>query len=389
MKKKEKTRIIHAGRNPMKQWGAVNPPVYHVSTILNPDTKTMKGPKKERDPRYGRRGSPTHHVLEDAINSIEGGDGCVLTPSGLSALSTALLSFLGSGDHLLMTDSCYAPTRNLCDHFLKRMGIETTYYDPLIGADIAQLIKPETKVVFVEAPGSQTFEMQDIPAIAEQAHKAGAICMLDNTWASPLFFKPFEKGVDVSVQALTKYVVGHSDAMLGSVTAIETCIQKVRQTHGDLGVHAGPDDVYLGQRGIRTLDVRMRQHMNNALELAKWLQQRDEVINVFYPALPEDPGHEIWKRDFTGASGLFAFEVEKCSTDALYAFLDNAELFGLGYSWGGYESLMIPVAPSSVRTATQWDDSRSVVRIHVGLEDVEDLKSDLNGAFDAMAKAKG
>ncbi|CDO61266.1 Cystathionine beta-lyase [Candidatus Phaeomarinobacter ectocarpi] len=383
---KEKTKIVHAGRDPKSNHGAVNPPVYHASTILYPTYEDLKHPKTRV--QYGRRGTPTVFALEDAIMALEGGAGCAIVPSGLNACTTALLAFLSAGDHLLMPDSAYGPTRNFCNTFLKRMGVETTFYDPTIGADIAALMTDQTKVVFVESPGSLTFEVQDIPAIADVAHANGAKVILDNTWASPLFFKPYEHGVDVSIQAATKYVVGHADTMLGTITANEECWPLVHAAHGQLGLCAGPDDIFLALRGLRTLDVRLKQHMKQGIELATWLGERDEVSHVLHPALPSHPQHDIWARDFLGASGLFSVVLNPVEEDALAAMLDGLELFGMGYSWGGFESLVVPSNPARYRTATTWDVPGRLLRFHAGLEDMDDLKADLDKGL-ARLKAAG
>lgn len=382
---KDKTKIVHAGRDPKSNHGAVNQPVYHASTILYPTYEDLKHPKTRV--QYGRRGTPTTFALEDAIMALEGGAGCAIVPSGLNAVTTALLALLSAGDHLLMTDSAYGPTRTFCNTFLKRMGVETTYYDPTIGAGIDTLITDRTKVVFVESPGSLTFEMQDIPAIAAVAHARGAKVVLDNTWASPLFFKPFEHGVDVSIQAATKYVVGHADTMLGTITATEECWPLVHAAHGELGLCAGPDDIYLALRGLRTIDVRLKQHMKQGIELATWLGERDEVSHVFHPALPSHPQHDIWKRDFLGASGLFSIVLKPVEEKALAAMLDGLELFGMGYSWGGFESLVVPSNPKRYRTATTWDYPGRLLRFHAGLEDMDDLKADLDEGFKRLRDA--
>src|SRR6185436_11935453 len=302
----------------------------------------------------------------DAINRLEGGAGCVLAPSGYAAVTVALLSVLSSGDHLLMTDAAYGPTRVFCDKILTRFGVEVTYYEPTIGAGIAELIRPNTRAVFCESPGSLTFEVQDIPAIAEAAHKRGLVVIADNTWATPLLFDAFAHGVDITLHTATKYIVGHSDAMLGVVTANDATWKRLLETHGNLGIHTGPDDVYLGQRGLRTLAVRLKQHFETAMTLAKWLQARPEVARVLYPALPDDPSHKLWKRDFKSASGLFGVEFKPVSQTALAAMLDHLELFGMGWSWGGYESLIVPSHPT--RTARAYHTDGPLLRIHAGLE---------------------
>jgi cystathionine beta-lyase len=389
---KDDTRIVAAGRQPHAHDGIVNPPVYHASTVLFPSVKALEDaskPPTERKVVYGRRGTPTTWALEDAIAELEGGDSCVLCPSGLAAITTALLAILKTGDHLLMTDSTYGPTRTFCDTILKNLGIETTYYDPCIGADITRLMRENTRVVFTESPGSLTFEVQDIPAIARTAHERGALVLLDNTWASPLFFKPFEHGVDVSIQAGTKYIVGHSDVMLGAITTRSDLSRTLRGAHGTLGMHVGPDDVYLAQRGFRTLGVRLARHQETGLALAHWLQRRPEVARVLHPALPDDPGHELWQRDFLGASGLFGIVLKPTPKQAVAAMLDGLALFGMGYSWGGYESLILPADPRPIRTATRWDAEGPLLRLHAGLEDPDDLIADLEAGFVRLNAAAG
>jgi cystathionine beta-lyase len=309
-------------------------------------------------------------------------------PSGLAAISTALLSVTGSGDHILVTDSVYRPTRNFCDGLLKRMGVETTYYDPLIGADIGRLFKPNTKVVFVEAPGSQSFEMQDIPAIAKVAHGRDALVLMDNTWATPLYFRALDKGVDLSIQAGTKYIGGHSDVMIGCVSANAASLPALKAAMNLLGLCVGPDDMFLALRGLRTLAVRLARHYQSGLTVARWLSQRPEVARVLYPALEGDPGHAIWKRDFTGACGLFSIVLKPTPEKAVHAFMNALQLFGMGYSWGGFESLVILFDCSEYRTATKWSPGGPTLRFHVGLEDVGDLIADLDRGFAAMATAR-
>ncbi|MBI1262458.1 MAG: cystathionine beta-lyase [Rhizobiales bacterium] len=386
--KKTDTVIISAGRDPEANFGIVNPPVYHASTVLYPDMATLRA-KKRPLVTYGRRGTPTTFALQDAIAELEGGYKTVLTASGLAGCTIALLAHLHAGDHVLITDSVYGPTRNFADKVLKRYGVEVEYYDPLIGNGIAALLRPNTKVLFVEAPGSNTFEVQDIPAMAEIAHAAGALVMMDNTWASPLYFKPFEHGVDVSIQAVTKYICGHSDVMMGSITTTEAAYKATLDMHGDIGMAVAPDDVYLAMRGLRTLSVRLARHMETGLTLAKWFEDRPEVARVIHPALPTDPGHEIWKRDFTGASGLFSIVLKTHAQDAVAAFVDHLELFGIGYSWGGFESLVMPQNPGDYRTATKWEAEGQLIRFHAGLEDVGDLIADLEAAFANMKTVTG
>ncbi len=386
---REGTKVVVSGRDPQRFGGMVNPPVFHVSTVLAETFEQLKSRDKaeesgKQEMTYGRRGTPTSWALENAVAELEGGYRSLSFPSGLSAVTGALLAFLKTGDHLLMTDSVYAPTRRFCDKILKRFGVETTYYDPLIGAGIRTLLRPNTSVVYTESPGSHTFEVQDIPAIAKIANANGVKILMDNTWASPLYFKPFEHGVDVSIQAATKYIVGYSDVMLGTVTATKEFWPELRESAGDMGQCAGPDDLYLAQRGFRSLAVRLRQHQSNALMIAEWLQTRPEVMQVIYPALPGSPGHEIWKRDFLGASGLFAFELKPCTEKAIEAMLDGMRIFGMGYSWGGYESLLIPENVRKIRTAVPWRFEGPLLRIHIGLEDVEDLKDDLKYGLERL-----
>ena len=389
--KKQDTTVVTAGRHPEDHHGAVNPPVYHVSTVLYPSVAELEAgerPSEARRITYGRSGTPTTFALEDAVAALEGGHGCQSFPSGLAAVSSALLAFLNAGDRLLMVDSVYQPTRRFCEGVLRRMGIETAYYDPLIGGAIDRVMTPNTAVVFVESPGSLTFEVQDVPAIAAAAHGCGAMVIMDNTWASPLFFKPFEHGVDVSIQAATKYIVGHADAMLGTACATEAAMPALRRTARNLGTHAAPDDCYLGQRGLRTLSVRLARHQASALRLAGWVEARAEVERVMYPALATDSGHAIWRRDFTGASGLFGVVLAPASHEAVAAMLDGLELFGMGYSWGGYESLIVPTDPAEARTATPWDAPGTCLRIHVGLEDPDDLIADLEAGFARLTAAR-
>ena len=382
MKKKQDTLIVNAGRNPDANFGIVNPPVYHASTILY---STLDAVRTRKQPfTYGRRGTPTSAALQEAIAELEGGYRTLLTPSGLSAVTTALLAHLKSGDHLLITDSVYEPSRQFCERVLRRYGIDVEYYDPCIGSGIGALIKPNTAVVFAESPGSVTFEVQDIPAIAEVTHKAGAILMLDNTWASPLYFKPFDHGVDISIQAVTKYLCGHSDVMMGAITTTEASWRETIANHGALGLCAAPDDIYLVLRGIRPLAVRMERHMKTGLMLAEWLAGRPEVARVIHPALPNHAGNAIWRRDFTGASGLFAIELNPASEAALAAMLDGLELFGMGYSWGGFESLIIPQDPTRIRTVTKWEAAGPMLRLHAGLEDPADLTADLEAGFERL-----
>ncbi|MFG1361087.1 cystathionine beta-lyase [Xanthobacter pseudotagetidis] len=381
------TEVVRLGRDPFRFDGFVNTPVVRGSTVLSPTYDDLVHHRGRYS--YGRRGNPTTEALEGALQALEGSDGVVLTPSGLSACSLGLLSVLGAGDHLLMVDTVYKPTRQVCDTVLKRLGVSTTYYDPLVGAGIAGLIGPNTRAIFMESPGSQSFEMQDVPAICEVARARGVTTLIDNTWATPLYFKPHAFGVDVSIQAGTKYISGHADLNLGTVSAVGTAWRQVQATHGTLGITISPDDAALGARGLRTMAVRLERHQASALEIARWLQARPEVSRVLHPALPTDPGHAIWSRDFSGASGLFSFILKDVPEKAVAVFFDSLALFGMGYSWGGYESLAIPFDCADYRTATVWDVEGPAVRLHIGLEDVDDLKADIDQAFAKMAAAAG
>jgi cysteine-S-conjugate beta-lyase len=381
------TKVVTAGRDPRAYHGFVNPPVYHASTVLYPSAEDFLAHRARY--QYGRRGTPTTEALELALQELEGPQcaGVSLLPSGLAAISTALMAVVRAGDHVLVTDSAYGPTRNFCEQVLTRYGVTTTYYDPLIGAGIAELCRPNTRLVYTEAPGSLSFEMQDIGTIAKAAHAKGALVLMDNTWASPLYFRALDHGVDLSIQAGTKYIGGHSDVMLGTMSANAETVARLKTTVRLYGLCEGPDDVYLGLRGLRTLAVRLERHHKSGIAVAKWLEQRPEVLRLLHPALPSDPGHAIWKRDFTGASGLFSMVLKPVPQKAVFAFLDTLELFGIGASWGGYESLAIPFDCAPARTATLWQPGGPTVRFHIGLEDVEDLIADLERGFAAMATA--
>ena len=382
----DETRAVIAGRHPHAHHGAVNTPIYRTSTILFETFEQFESRYDSSKVRfaYGRFGTPTSEALEEAMTELEGGAHCRLAPSGLAAITTALLAFVSAGDHVLVTDGAYPPCRRFCDGTLKKFGVETTYYDPAIGAGLAALVRPNTKVVYVESPGSGLFEMQDVPAIAKVAHQRGATVVMDNTWASPLYFKPFRHGVDVSIQAATKYIVGHSDAMLGTITCSQEAWPALSDTHRLLGQTAGPDEIYLAARGLRTMAVRLARHHQTGVALARYLAQRPEVERVFHPALENDPGHEIWKRDFTGASGLFSFKLRpRFAKAALVAMLDGLELFGYGASWGGFESLVYPFEPATFRKVRP-EHEGWIVRVHAGLEDVADLIADLAAGFDRL-----
>ncbi|MGF7206908.1 cystathionine beta-lyase [Skermanella aerolata] len=386
---KPDTILTHAGSNPGANHGIVNPPVYHASTVLFPTVESLEDAGHSFEGvRYGRIGTPTSQAFETAVAELEGAYKAVTVPSGLAAITTALLAFVSAGDHILVSDSVYGPNRLFCSDMLKRMGVEAEFYDPLIGAGIGRLMRPNTRVVFVESPGSLTFEIQDVPAIAAAAKDAGAVVMIDNTWATPLFFRPFDHGVDLSIHAATKYMVGHSDAMLGVITARTPELwHRLKRYAVQLGTCAGPDDIYLGLRGLRTMGTRLRQHQATGIELAQWLRNRQEVARVLHPALPDDPGHALWRRDFLGASGLFAMELKPVSKQAISAFLNGMELFGMGYSWGGYESLILPANPEKLRTASTWKSQGPMIRLHAGLEDIGDLIADLERGLSRLGEA--
>jgi cysteine-S-conjugate beta-lyase len=378
---KPETRLVAAGRE-FSEHGIVNPAVYHASTVLFPTYQSLHD--KSQEYVYGRKGTPTSRALETSIAMLEGGFDCKVSSSGLSAISTTLLAFLKSGDHLLMVDTAYFPARQLCDTVLKRLGIETTYYDPMIGRGIAALIRANTKVVYCESPGSQTMEVQDIPAIADVAHSHACLVILDNTWAAGHYFNAFKHGCDVSIQAATKYIVGHSDAMLGSTVCSRETWDQFKDTYEGMGQFAGPDDMYLALRGLRTLDVRLERHMRNATKVAEFLRGRSEIETVLYPALSNASGHEIWKRDFTGASGLFSVVLKPVAEAAVASMLDGYSLFGMGFSWGGFESLVVPFKP--IRTATNWTAAGPGLRFHIGLENPDDLIDDLKQGFERLKK---
>jgi cystathionine beta-lyase len=381
------TTLVTAGRDTKAQKGFVNPPVVHGSTVLYPTAEDLHAHRGEF--QYGRRGTPTTKALQEALMALEGPQcaGVGLAPSGLSAITTTLLAVLKAGDHLLVCDNAYRPTRNFCDGLLAGYGIETTYFDPLIGAGVTELFKRNTKAILIEAPGSQSFEMPDLPAIATVAHGRGVLVIDDNTWATPLFHRSLDQGVDISMQAATKYIGGHSDIMFGTISANAKTWPLIAEAVGLLGICAGPDDVFLALRGLRTLAVRLAQHHRSALDMARWLATRPEVIRVLHPALESDPGHAIWKRDFTGASGLFSIVLKPAPQKAVDALLDAVKLFGMGYSWGGFESLVIPFDCAGYRTATQWAPGGPTLRLHIGLENVEDLKCDLERGFEAFNAA--
>jgi cysteine-S-conjugate beta-lyase len=369
------TEVVLAGRDPFQFEGFVNTPIYRGSTVLAPTVADYLG--KSMRYVYGRRGTPTTDALAEAISGLEGAAGTALTPSGLSAITVALLSVLKTGDHLLVTDSAYGPTRHFCDTILKNYGVETGYYDPRAGAGIAKLFRPNTRAVFVESPGSLTFEMQDIPAIAKAAKAHGASVVMDNTWGTPIHFKPLAHGADISIQAGTKYLGGHADVNLGTIATTADYWPRVKETNGSLGINPGPEDVFLSLRGLRTLTIRLERHMQSGLKVARWLAEQDEVVAVLHPALESHPDHAIWKRDFSGACGLFSIVLKDYPKAAVAEFIEGLELFGIGASWGGFESLAIPFDVTKLRTATKWNPGGPCVRIHIGLEDPDDLMEDL------------
>jgi cystathionine beta-lyase len=388
--KGEDTKLAHGGRRPEWRGRHVNPPVHRASTVLFGSVGEMRAasPRFGAD-YYGLHGTPTHWALAEALTELEpGAGGTMLYGSGLAAVTAALLAVLKSGDELLMVDSVYGPTRRFCDAFLARNGIATRYYDPMIGEAIAGLIGERTRAVFLESPGSGTLEVQDVPAICRAAKARGAVTLLDNTWATPLFFQALSHGVDLSILAGTKYVGGHADLMLGSVTATPELYPRLERTSWDLGHSVSADDAWLGARGLRTMGVRLRRHEESALEVARWLKSRPEVARVLHPALPDCPGHEHWRRDFKGASGLFSFVLAGGDDMARVRLIDALELFGIGYSWGGYESLAVPVDPAAHRTATQWRAEGPLVRLSIGLEDPADLIADLDRGLAALGRAR-
>ena len=385
---KKDTLLARIGRDPGRYNGMVNTPVFRTSTVIFPDLATYeaRGGDDYKRVRYGLSGTPTTFALEEAVAQMEGGHAAVALPSGLAAITAALSAFLKTGDHVLITDSTYVPTRTFSEAHLRPNGIEVEYYDPLIGAGIERLLRPNTRAVFCEAPGSLTFEMQDIPAIAKAAHARGIPVLADNTWGTPYCFRSFERGVDVSIHAATKYIAGHSDVMMGLIVTNEEHWLTVRRTVARYGFGVSPDDCYQALRGFRTIGVRMKQQMANALAVARWLQKRSDVKRVMYPALEDDPGHQVWKRDFEGAASLFSFVLIPVGDRALTAFVDALKLFGIGSSWGGFESLVQVAHIARNRTATRWDPGGPTIRLHIGLEDPDDLIADLEQAFAAMKK---
>ncbi|HVE50404.1 MAG TPA: cystathionine beta-lyase [Casimicrobiaceae bacterium] len=377
------TLAVHLGRDPSQYLGAVNTPVFRASTILFKTMDELEAAMRGEYPHpvYGLHGMPTVTDLQRTIAALEGGYAALAVPSGLTATTLPLLALAKSGDHILVTDAVYGPTRRFCELHLRRLGIEVSYYDPLLGENIARELRPNTRIVFTESPGSLTFEVQDVPAIARVVHAHDALVVLDNTWATPLGFRAFDHGVDVSVHAATKYIGGHSDVLLGLIVATEQTHAPLHRLWTDIGVTASPDDCFLALRGLRTLPTRLARHQASALRIAQWLQGRPEVAEVLYPALRGARGHELWQRDFACASGLFGVILNTCPRDRLAAMLDGMRLFKMGFSWGGFESLIIPTWPERARTATQWNSPGPCLRLHIGLEDPADLIADLDQGF--------
>lgn len=391
---KKETIAITSGRDHKKQTGTVNVPIHRTSTVLFPTWQAYENAEKGKDfydnscgsknsdLSYGIAGTPTTFAAQKTLAAIDNADNALLYPSGLNAITTTLLSLLRIGDHLLMVDTVYGPTRRFCNKTLAKLGIETTYYDPLIGEEIADLIKDNTKVIFTETPGSLTFEVQDIPAVRAAVGDRDIAIIVDNSWATPIFYQPFDKGVDIAIQAGTKYIGGHSDLFLGVATFNDKFSKKMTSGYKNFGVCVSPDACYDAARGVRTMPTRLKAHEKSALSIAKWLQGNAKVAKVFHPALESCPGHEIWKRDFSGSTGLFAVVLEKkYSKSDISNFIDNMDLFGIGASWGGFESLVITFDPSSIRTATKWQDEGTCIRFYIGLEDEEDLRADIESAF--------
>lgn len=375
------TRLTHVGSDPHKQFGYVNPPVYRGSTVLYENVETMEAlgrdPLRKMLPAYGRFGTPTCRALEEAMCEMEGGHGAICTNSGLSAITTALLAFVKAGDHILVSDSAYFPTRMFCAQSLSALGVETEFFDPRIGSKIALQFRPNTRLIFMESPGSLTFELHDTPTLCNLAREHGIVTLIDNTWATPVFFRPLDLGVDVSIHAATKYIAGHADSMLGIVVCNESTYPAVRTSAIRLGQSAGADDIYFALRGLRTLTTRLRQHERQALELCDWLMQQPQVEEVVHPALPNHPDHAIWRRDFRGASSLFGVILKSFDRKDVNRMVNSLKLFGIGHSWGGYESLIIPTHPEEFRQCPPWQSAGPMLRIYVGLEDLDDLKADL------------
>lgn len=381
------TRLAHLGNDPADYHGFVNPPIARGSTVLFPNAQTLV--TEDQKYTYGTHGTPTTDALCEMVNKLEGSAGTILLPSGLAAVTVPFLAYLSAGDHALVVDSVYFPTRRFCNTMLKRLGVEVEYYDPAIGAGIEALIRPNTRLIHLEAPGSNTFEMQDVKLMSSIAHKHDCVVTMDNTWSTPLYFKPLDHGVDVSIHAATKYPAGHSDVLMGFVSANEKHWPALDAANRDLGLCVTSDDAYQVLRGMRTMGLRLEHHRKSALDIAEWLEARGDVVKVLHPALPSFPSHDLWKRDFKGSSGVFSFVLkapEGRLKEASHAFLDALSIFGLGFSWGGYESLAVPVSLRD-RTVAKGPTEGPVIRLQIGLEDVADIKRDLEAGFAAAAKA--
>jgi cystathionine beta-lyase len=373
------TRLVRIGRDKSITGQFVNPPVVHASTVLFDSVDDMLHRRQRYV--YGRRGTPTSEALEAAISELEGAEGTILCPSGLNAVAAAMLATVKAGERILIVDSVYSPVRHFADVVLKRMGVEPVYYGPSLTDGIESLFTANTSAIYLESPGSLTFEMQDLPAIARAARRHNATVLFDNTWATPVFFRPLDHGADVSIMAGTKYIGGHADLMLGTVSANGRALKQLRETHGAMGLHVGPDDIYLALRGLRTLGVRLPRHQQSAMIVAKWLADRPEVARVLYPPLPDDPGNALWRRDMSGGSGLLGIVLNGWPEARAKEFADSLELFGIGASWGGYESLVVLSQPETHRTAAPWKAEGPLLRLHIGLEDPDDLIADLGAAF--------
>ena len=388
---KKDTLLNRLGRDPARHQGMVNTPVFRTSTVIFPDLEAYEARDTDnyKKVRYGLHGTPTTFAFEEAVAQMEGGHAGVAVPSGLAAIAVALWAYLKSGDHVLVPDCVYGPARTFCERRLKPSGIEVEYYDPLAGAGIARLIRDNTRAVYCESPGSLTFEVQDIPAIAQAAHARGIPVLADTTWGTPYYFRSFEKGVDVSIHAATKYIAGHSDVLMGVIVTNEANWLPVRRTVADYGYGVSPDDCYMALRGFRTIGVRMNRQMENALKVATWIKSRPQVKRVLYPALEGDPGHALWKRDFSGAASLFSFVLQPAPQESITAFINALKIFGIGSSWGGFESLAIAAHKEiqRTRTAKAWNRDEPVIRLHIGLEDPDDLIADLERGFAALGKA--
>ncbi len=374
------TILTHAGSQPEQYHGALNPPAHRMSTIVFPNFAEFE--KVPNTPYYyGRAGTPSSRAFEESVALLEGAAGSVATCSGLSAIVSTLMAFAAPGDHILITDNCYGPSRKTCEEILRRFGVDVEYYPPMIGDGIKKLFRPNTKLVFMEAPGSLTFEVQDIGVIATAAKQAGIHTAIDNSWGTPINLRPLELGIDISVMSATKYIAGHSDVLLGVVSATEECLPAIRKMAQQLGYCAGSEELYLGLRGLRTLHVRMQHHQKNALEMAHWLSTHPAVKHVQHPALPAAIGHDHWKKYFKGASGTFSIILHESRKEKIGAMIDSLDVFSLGFSWGGFESLVFPEQPAPIRTAQKWTETGYSLRLHIGLEDIEDLKEDLAQGF--------